>query len=137
MRKSIVVAGMLWAVLGAAAYADDDDWAGLYEGLDPRSGSTDHLSLVPSGNGAFDVILVTDRFSLCDQTPGWFTGSATEVDGHLEVEIGERACSNGSEPEQATAPGPRIDLIEDDEIVKVTPKVSGGIPLHYHRISDK
>ncbi len=66
----LLTAAFLLATNVTPALADDEDWAGMYQGLDSLDGSIDYMSIVPLGNGMFDIRIVPSRISICDTETG-------------------------------------------------------------------
>ncbi|MCR9137626.1 MAG: hypothetical protein NXI27_16635 [Alphaproteobacteria bacterium] len=99
MRHPLVT-GMMAAALAwvSPAMADENDWAGLYKGLDGLDGSIDYLSIAPSGQGTFDIRVMPSVISLCESGRGWIVaeGKLTD-DGRLHRTNAQVIC-DGAEP---------------------------------------
>jgi hypothetical protein len=82
IARIVVVA---FAVVSAVGLAYADDWAGFYNGIDEYDGSLDRQSIVPNGDGTYQITIKSDAFSVCDATdPGAFmSGTGRVVDGTL------------------------------------------------------
>jgi hypothetical protein len=98
--RVLLVVGLLLATAGLnLAQADEDDWAGYYIGLDAQDGSIDRLSIVPNGDGTFDIRMVSTAISLCDPSDpaGVITATGRLVDGQLVRENVLLRCQGAEE----------------------------------------
>jgi hypothetical protein len=121
---------LLSAVTPAAA--DDDDWAGLYQGLDALDGSVDYMSIVPLGDGKFDIRVVPSVNSYCDSGVGWNVADGRlENDGTLVRENVTVYC-DGDEP-RSVSDG--VYARDDDTGIVTLEHPDDGRKLYYHRIS--
>lgn len=126
-----------WAFAGSVAFgmpalADQNDWVGLYKGLDALDGSIDYMSISPTGPDMFEIRIMPSVISLCDTGQGWILadGRLTE-DGQLHRHNGQVICE-GNDP-----------VSVDDRYLDRDPQtgiISYGAtddrrPLIYHRIS--
>jgi len=133
--KSLFIATMLTVTAGLGlAHADDADWAGLYVGIDALDGSIDRLSIVPNGDGTFDIRMVSDGISLCDpETPaGIILATGRIVDGQLVRENVRLKCEAADE----IALDDGVYTRDDGTGILTLPAPDDGRQMQYHRISD-
>jgi len=133
--RTFVAAAVLLATVGLAnAQADEDDWAGLYIGLDAQDGSIDHLSIVPMGDGAFDIRMVSDGISLCDpeHASGVIVATGRLVDGQLVRENVRLRCEGAEEV--PIADGSYTRDKKTDIVMLAAP--DNGRQMQYHRMSE-
>lgn len=120
--------------LASPAIADENDWAGLYKGLDALDGSIDYLSIAPSGPGEFELRTVPSIMSLCKNGRGWIVAEGRLTDDNRLHRFNARAFCEDKEPfdiedrffvRDAQTGIIRFDASDDRR------------PLIYHRISTK
>ena len=135
MSSRIVGAFAAALFLGHAltpALAEDADWAGLYQGIDALSGSVDFLSIVPLGEGKFDVRAKPGIFVLCESRDGWIVADGRLADGKLMRENTQIHCGGGA----ATTTIPDTVYTRDEATGILTLEAyNDQRKLYYHRIS--
>jgi hypothetical protein len=132
--KSLFVATILTMTVGLGlAHANDDDWAGFYIGIDALDGSIDQLSIVPNGDGTFDIRMVSDGISLCDaETPaGMIVATGRIVDGQLVRENVRLKCEKADE----TALDDGAYTRDGETGILTLPAPDDGRQMQYHRLS--
>jgi hypothetical protein len=93
-----VATAAILAMAATPVIADDDDWTGLYQGLDAFDGSVDYLSIVPSSNGKFDIRVVPSVISLCESKVGWILAEGRLVDDETLARENVKVHCSGAEP---------------------------------------
>lgn len=129
------IAGAALVCLGAAipALADDADWAGMYKGLDARDGSVDHLSIVPVGDGKFDIRIVPSTNSMCDDGRGWIVAEGRLSDGALLRENVTVHC-RGAEPKTVSD---GVYYRDQETGMLTIESADDGRKLYYHLLSPR
>ena len=131
MRTGIALAVIL---AGTGAVLADDDWAGLYQGIDIVDGSHDVMSIVPNGDGTYDIRVKSTGLAYCDDgaRPGVIRAEARVEAGQLVREKVAYRCEGEAgftDMEDGT-------YVRDDETGILTIEVRGGRLNHYHRMSE-
>ena len=100
MKVTILITAFLAVAIGAGdASAADDDWIGLYIGIDALDGSVDHLSIVPNGDGSYGIRMTSSALAMCTPAPtaGWIVATGRLVDGNLVREDVVYGCAGSDE----------------------------------------
>ena len=87
----------LFALAGPAT-ADENDWVGLYKGLDALDGSIDYMSISKSGPGAFEIRTMPSVISLCESGRGWVVAEGSLTDDNRLQRQNARVFCEDSEP---------------------------------------
>lgn len=107
----------------------DDDWAGLYMGIDARDGSIDYVSIVPTGDGTYEVRTRVSEHSMCS-TAGLVVATAREKDDGLVRENIVVRCDGSDTTIEVSDTAYGLD----DDILSLKAPDDGRM-LYFHRIS--
>jgi hypothetical protein len=113
------------------ALADQEDWSGMYMGVDPIDGSVNHTSIWKNEDGSYAIASTATKVTSCKGAEGWWQGTGTVIKGVL-VDKGASLTCEGTEGVRIL---PELRYIRGDRpgIVFMTTSVrSKG--LVYHRI---
>lgn len=124
------VATVYW--IGAAGYAlaDSDSWVGLYQGVDPKDGSTNYLSLSPNEDGTYFLHVSVTEHAKCG-TAAVLTADAYIRNDKLVREYTQLKCAEGASTRHTDT---MYDLDAENQIIVLTAPFDGRV-IHYHRIS--
>lgn len=121
-------------LIATPVLADDDDFIGLYQGINLGTGSLDTVSITPGGDGHFAVAEHASAFGACE---GVDTRATSVALGTLDGGILKRTRGKATCVATATS----VDLrdgeyvLSDDESL-LTLRVPDHDNVTYHRISD-
>lgn len=134
MRHRIAASILVFLfALSGPALADDEDWIGLYKGLDALDGSINYMSISSTGPGTFEIRTVLTVISLCEGGSGWIVGQGRVSDDDTLMRHDARVFCRGEEPFSLKD---MTFLRDDDTDVISIDAPDDGRALIYHRISD-
>jgi len=129
-----VATAAILAMAATPVIADDDDWAGLYQGLDAFDGSVDYLSIVPSSDGKFDIRVVPSAISLCESKVGWIVAEGRLVDDETLARENVKVHCSDAEPKSV----PDGVYSRDDQTGILTIETPDDKRTnYYHKISNE
>ena len=133
MNKAVGVLGLVGALIAAGpAVADDDDWIGVYLGVDAADGSMDYLSIVPGDDDTFAITIAVSAHGMCPGTGAAVVHAAGRLDGdRLVREEGTLTCAGA---DAVAHPGTVYELGKNNRYV-AAPAPNDGRKLHFHRLS--
>ena len=132
MRTAAIILGLVGSLAAAGpAVAEDDEWAGLYLGVDAGDGSLDYLSIVPLGDGKYDVRIAVSDHSMCSDAPGVVRTTGHVEDDRFVREEGELVCDGAA---AVAHPGVVYELDADNKIL-ATQAPDDARMLYFHRLS--
>jgi len=127
-----VAAALFLGHVATPVVADDTDWAGFYQGIDGLSGSVDRVSIVPLGDGKFNIRIKPGIFVLCESRDGWIVADGRLSDGKLMRENTQIHCGGGA----ATTTIPDTVYTRDEATGILTLEAyNDQRKLYYHRMS--
>jgi hypothetical protein len=134
MKKVVVALGLVGSLIAAGpAVADEDDWTGFYLGIDAADGSLDYLSIVPLGDGRFDIRIAVSGHSMCSGAGAAVVHATGRLeDDRLVREEGELVCDGA---DKVAHPGVVYELDEDEKFL-ATQAPDDGRMLYFHRLSE-
>ncbi len=125
MIKKTVLAFMFvfGAFNTAPVLADDDDWAGLYQAIDPKDGSINYMSIIPKGNNQYELQVAVSDHAMCS-APAVIVASGRVENNKLFREQVILRCQGEQEVGHSDA---TYDLDEDNEIISLTAPLDGRV----------
>ncbi|MCY6382565.1 hypothetical protein [Hoeflea prorocentri] len=121
------------AVSAVPSTAGENEWVGLYKGLDALDGSVDYLSISTTAPGEFEIRIVPSVISLCETGVGWIVATGRLVEEGTLLRENARVFCQGAEPVSLE----NRYFVRDDETGVIRYGASDdGRSLIYHRISD-
>lgn len=119
-------------LLASPAIAGENDWIGLYKGLDSLDGSIDYMSISSSGPGVLEIRTMPSVISLCETGRGWIVAEGRVLeDKRLHRQNAQVFCED-SEPFDIDD----VYFVRDDQTGVVRFEATDDRrPLIYHRIS--
>ena len=117
-------------MLPLPALADGDAWVGFYQAIDPEDGSTNHMSIVPKGDGTYILQVAVSEHVRCD-APAVFIADARPEGDNLIRKNTMLRCEGKDPIEHSDA---TYSLNEDHGIISLSAPFDGRT-LFYHRIS--
>lgn len=129
MIKKIFFIVVFCVFNAGAAWADDDDWAGLYQGIDPKDGSINYMSIIPKGSNLYELQVAVSEHAVCN-APAVIVASGRVEGDKLFREQAVLRCKGEEEVGHSDA---TYALDDDNEIISLTAPFDGRV-IHYHRI---
>lgn len=131
MRNDLLtLISLSWVVGAGFALADTDPWVGLYQGVDPKDGSINYLSLTPGAEGQYALHISVTEHVKCG-APAVILADAYVQDGQLIREDTYLRCASGDPVRHLDT---SYGLDADNRIIILTAPFDGRV-IHYHRIS--
>ncbi|MEM7443968.1 MAG: hypothetical protein AAF414_11635 [Pseudomonadota bacterium] len=129
---SIALATMFSVFCAQAALAEGDDWAGLYQAIDPVDGSVNYLSIVPLGDGLYELHVTVSHHGRCE-APAVIVATGRLADDNLHREQATLHCRGADSPVEHGDSAYSLD--HDNRIITHTASMDGR-RMHFHRIGD-
>ncbi|WP_299890481.1 hypothetical protein [uncultured Ruegeria sp.] len=127
---SVVLAGAI--ALPAHAFAEKDDWSGLYKGLDVYDGSIDYLSISLTSVETFELRIIPSVISLCETGRGWIVAEGKLNDEGKMLRQNSRVFCDGEEPADVAD---RVLTLDANTGIIRYEATDDRRPLVYHKVS--
>ena len=115
-----------------AEVASDDDWAGVYIGIDAGDGSLNRMIILPGEDGNYRIVQKSSQYASCEEThPSAVTTADGRVVGEaLRRENTQRRCTDTGDLKPAGEV--ELERIPGTGVVRYSGS-SDGRPMIYHR----
>ncbi|SLN64970.1 hypothetical protein [Ruegeria meonggei] len=118
--------------LAGSAWADEDDWSGLYKGLDILDGSIDYLSISRTDAETYELRIIPSVISLCQTGRGWIVADGVLNDEGNMLRQNGRVFCEGEQPNDV--PDRVLSREKETGIIRYG-ATDDKRPLVYHKVS--
>jgi hypothetical protein len=132
MKFAAIAVAMLFTLCGAGiAQADDSDWAGLYQAVDPVDGSINYMSIAPQDDGHFVLHIVVSDHGMCDAPAVIVASGRLQNDAMIREDVFLR-CHGSAEDVPHSEATYSLDAANG---IIVYSAAFDGRTMYFHRIS--